>query len=745
MTPLYPKHDEAISFLQRLVPAGPWVLTAIRNQPKAITTDTFFPDDEARLRHWLGRYAMERNVYFQVNPPAKPLTKKAQRADIARLARLHVDIDPRPGEDIEKEQARALSLLQTPPEGVPRPSCIIFSGGGYQALWQLGDGYEIDGLPEKYEYAKLYNLRLEQVFGADHCHNVDRILRLPGTINWPDERKAKKGRIPALTYVVEFTDAAYPLDVFTLATTPVASSLGSQTSSSVQNKLSDLHELDQWNVPDKLKVMIADGLHPSEPKHRHNSRSERLFEVCCGLKRCNVPDDVCLSIITDARFRISESVLDKGTSSSRYATRQVERATLTVTSADLFFQLSEKQKPLPNQHNIRVALKKLGSQVTYDEFQDRLLVGACGIGAALPDDVAMTRLYLAVEAQFGFRPAKQYFYDVVEDEARRNRHHPVHDYLDELEWDGTARLNTWLTTYGGAIDIPYTRSVGAIALIAAVRRVRQPGCKFDEMLVLESAQGMAKSSALAALAVRDEWFSDDLPLNQDTQRTIERMSGRWIIEAAELKGLRRGDIEHLKSFLSRRVDRARLAYGRLTHEAPRQCIIIGTTNDERYLRDGTGNRRFWPVRVGEFDVKALKRDRDQLWAEAAAREANGESIRLNPALWDAAGQQQDTRCVEDPFVGRFQAVLGSMEGKVRAEDTWAILGIAPGHRTQDNNARLGEALRTLGWERVKLRFGAPNPEWAYARGDRSRRIVISCDHDGEVSARYEGEKEAIPF
>ena len=120
------------------------------------------------------------------------------------------------------------------------------------------------------------------------------------------------------------------------------------------------------------------------------------------------------------------------------------------------------------------------------------------------------------------------------------------------------------------------------------------------MLVLESAQGKMKSTALSVLAVKEDWFTDDLPLSADTKLIIERLQGRWIVEAAELTGMRRSDAEHLKSFLSRRRDRARMAYGRIPNEVPRQCVIIGTTNSKNYLRDGTGNRRFWPVSVDEF-------------------------------------------------------------------------------------------------------------------------------------------------
>jgi predicted P-loop ATPase len=200
--------------------------------------------------------------------------------------------------------------------------------------------------------------------------------------------------------------------------------------------------------------------------------------------------------------------------------------------------------------------------------------------------------------------------------------------------------------------------VSALPLIAAVRRVRKPGVRFDEMLVLEQPQqGSEKSTALSVLAVEDDWFCDDLPLNLEGKRVIEQLRGRWIIEAAELSGMKNADIEHLKAMLSRRIDRARMAWGRLPIEAPRQCVIIGTTNKSEYLRDTTGNRRFWPVLIQAFDLKALRRDRDQLWAEAAAREANGESIRLARELWPTAAKEQQQRLADDPYVVVLEKVL----------------------------------------------------------------------------------------
>ncbi len=253
------------------------------------------------------------------------------------------------------------------------------------------------------------------------------------------------------------------------------------------------------------------------------------------------------------------------------------------------------------------------------------------------------------------------------------------------------------------------------------------------MIVLESPQGRGKSTGLEVMAVNDEWFTDDLPLNADSQKVIEAITGRWIVEAAELKGLRKGDVEHLKAFLSRRIDRARMAYGRLTREFPRQCVFVGTTNSAQYLRDGTGNRRFWPIRIDAFDIDRLLCDRDQLWAEAAHAEAAGESIRLDLSLYREAAAQQERVRVEDPWLNVLGDALSDRKGKLRAEDAWIIVDVPAGSRTQEHNARLGEAMRELGWQRTKLRFDGL-PEYCYVRGnkeERRHRVLVERDRDSQ--------------
>lgn len=391
------------------------------------------------------------------------------------------------------------------------------------------------------------------------------------------------------------------------------------------------------------------------------------------------------------------------------------------------FKRDEGGKPYPSRANIELALEKLGVTVKYDRFAElELIEGLEGFGPEL-DDKAMDRLWLKIESTFFFRPAREYFFVAISDIAQSNAFHPVKDYLASLKWDGRDRIHQWLHTYAGAADDAYTRAVSKIMLIAAVRRVLKPGCKFDEMPILEGVQGTNKSSGLKVLAVKDEWFADDLPLGADTKRFMEAMAGRWIVEAGELKGMNQGDVAALKAMLSRSIDRARLSYGRKNTVMERRCLIVGTTNETSgYLRDMTGNRRFWPVLVKQFDLEALKRDRDQLWAEAVAREADGESIRLDPSLYADAAREQEDRVFTDPFEILLKDAFGDLTGRVWMLDLWRIIGIEPGDATQDQNRRLGAVMQKLGWDRSRRRDDGER-QYCYLKDGDNTPLTVEVD------------------
>jgi len=354
--------------------------------------------------------------------------------------------------------------------------------------------------------------------------------------------------------------------------------------------------------------------------------------------------------------------------------------------------------------NIRKAVSRLGVKLRFDEFANRILMkGLNGDDEIEAKDADVSKLRFRIYEAFNFLSPKELFHkDVVPYIARQNTFHPVRDYLADTEsrWDGTKRIDTFYIDYFSAEDTAFNRAAAKCWMVAAVRRIRAPGAKFDELPVLESPQGTSKSSALAILAVDPQWFSDGIPLNADSKIVIERTRGIWIAEIAEMFGLKK-DIDAIKAFLSRWKDQARGAYGHIPEAVYRQFICAGTTNSLNYLRDLTGNRRFWPIAVGNIDLEALKRDLDQLWGEAAALEAAGESHRLDRSLWEVAAKIQDARRIENPYFDVLEPFFGTKEGRIRSTDVYDLLRISVDRRNAGVIELVNDAMKQLGWEKKR--------------------------------------------
>lgn len=332
-----PDYAASMKFLRRWAPDFLRVVTAITPSKESITTRTFAPPEDKALLAFLKQMGAERNVYFSVNPVRRVVVKKPEREDVKSMDWLHVDVDPRAGEDLDEERARILALLTTTlPSGVPPPTVVVDSGGGYQGFWKLREPFPIDGVPEAYEEAKRYNQQLEHLFGADPCHNVDRIMRVPGTVNRPDAVKRKKGRVEALAQLVEWDeDRAYDLSEFS----PATESPGTSGGTSPLVRISDsLQPVALDDLPDDVRqacrIVIVQGRLPDDPT-KWESRSEALFWVCCELVRAGCSDDTIYSIITNPAHGISDSVLNKGSRVEKYAIRQIERAREEAISPEL--------------------------------------------------------------------------------------------------------------------------------------------------------------------------------------------------------------------------------------------------------------------------------------------------------------------------------------------------------------------------------------------------------------------------
>lgn len=324
--------------------------------------------------------------------------------------------------------------------------------------------------------------------------------------------------------------------------------------------------------------------------------------------------------------------------------------------------------------------------------------------------------------------------------SEKHKFNSIKNYLAQLKWDGVPRLDSLFIDYLGAADRPYTRAVTRKAFTAAVARAMDPGCKYDTMLILSGPQGIGKSTLLAKMS--KGWFNDGIRTFEGKEAS-ELLQGVWIVEVGELDAFRRTDVARIKQFLSLRSDRFRAAYGRHVKDIPRCCVFFGTTNTTEFLRDRTGNRRFWPVDVGITDRKKsiwkdLDVELDQLWAEAVVRWRVGESLYLiGDAEEEAKAVQESHRemsakeglimdFLDKPVPSDWQRwnldkrrmfLQGSVQGtlelvprnRVCALEVWCEVfgGQSKDFKLQDAQ-EINAILRTIpGWEKTTngLRFG----------------------------------------
>ena len=264
-------------------------------------------------------------------------------------------------------------------------------------------------------------------------------------------------------------------------------------------------------------------------------------------------------------------------------------------------------------------------------------------------DADDAQLISYVDTHYGTFSARNY--DIAVTKVADDRaYHPIREFIESLpEWDKVPRVDTLLVDYLGAGDTAYVRAVTRKTLCAAISRVLRPGCKFDSMLVLNGPQGVGKSTLIAKLA--GEWFSDSLNLGDTKDKTAaEKLQGYWILEIGELAGLKKAEVETLRSFLSRQNDIYRAAFGKRATPHLRQCVFFGTTNAESgYLRDTTGNRRFWPVKTpgsGKKQSWNLTHEEIlQIWAEALVYVRQGEKLYLSPEM-DALAKDEQREAME---------------------------------------------------------------------------------------------------
>ena len=326
---------------------------------------------------------------------------------------------------------------------------------------------------------------------------------------------------------------------------------------------------------------------------------------------------------------------------------------------------------LDKQGKVRDTMANIAAIVSHDENLKSIVYnefkGCIDVIGPLPwkqvkpgfndSDVANAKLYF--ERVYGIWSPTKFKDALLAVVAAERIYHPIKDYFAGLTWDGVPRLDSLLIDYCGAEDTPYTRAVTRKTLCAAVARVYEPGRKFDSILVLSGPQGIGKSTFFAKLG--GAWYSDSLAISDMKDKTAaEKLQGYWILELGELAGIKKVDVETVKSFVTRVDDKYRQAYGMVVESHPRSCIIVGTTNSESgFLRDITGNRRFWPVQVSEhgshhpWDLEEI----DQVWAEAIQAYKDGESLFLSGEVAQMAYAKQQEAMESDDREGLVQDYL----------------------------------------------------------------------------------------
>jgi predicted P-loop ATPase len=739
--------EVAIEFLRWLRPEGPWTLTAIVPDGPTTTTKTFIDPDKAR--EFIVEHEGRQNLYYSVNPLKREMRTKASKKDIKSANFIFADLDPRNDETPEQAKTRYTKALQS----IAQPSAVIDSGNGIQALWRLDQPVEPDQSDEPFADIEARTLALTlKLGGTAGTQNADRILRLPGTTNLPNKKKLRDGRVSCKAKLIKFNGNTHPLSAFEASETfdqPSASTTPGIDWDLVAQHLGWLKSV--ADLPDdfsiKGKTIIAHSGNLGELKFDlervgmltkpYQSWSEVSLALTAIFKSDGRYNDEQIAAALMADLECNQHIT-KLTSEAKQR-RAIERLILRSHSpthqmhaagVPNWRERRDKGHPAPSMHNARLAIQALGVECSYDKFHNKLLFGYKNdntrhvVEQVLGDEVSdhgIIALRQLMSDAFGFDLTDKHTRDAVTSLALQHCFNPVLDMLAEAKanWDGVKRLDRMAVDYFNCEDTRLNATYIRKTMIAAVARVRIPGIKHDEITVLESEEGLNKSTAWRVLA-GDENFSDERLLGKESREIQEHLAEIWIHENADLAGMKKADVDSVKAHASRQVDIARPAWGHFLKKQKRHSIEVGSTNSDRYLQSQTGNRRFWSLKVLKIiDIDKLRRDRLQLWGEAAHYHSQRESLVLPEELWGEAGEQQEYRRVTDSWEDALcdishktansfsdtPAVVyhdpATNEDKVAADDIFKfVLDISPGHQQIGHSMRLANVMKHLGWQRT---------------------------------------------
>lgn len=512
-------------------------------------------------------------------------------------------------------------------------------------------------------------------------------------------------------------------------------------------------------VSEKIKGLIVSGAGLDEYE---NDRSRAFFAATLALCEAGATDDEVLSVLTDTENYLGATGYDHTKSKDRsraahwlnkYTLQKVRQQksaenmfldevevgeTLSaedakkqeteINGANGWMSLLDKTengKVRATNHNITSILKNTALKppfIFFDEFYSTNFFQSAPPWSKQEinepteiKDIDITKAVQWFSTHWSLEVQHAKVIDALDGLAYENKRHPIREHMRALVWDKKPRLDSWLKKYMGANEDPfYLKIVGRKLLIAFVTRIFSPGCKFDQIVILQGGQGAGKSTALRILAT-DKWFTDKLGdiSNKDALMIMHRHA---LIEIGELDSMRKSDVESFKLFASTQVDVFRKPYGHLTESYPRQSVMIGTTNKKEFLVDETGNRRFWPVGVAdELEIDSLKADRDQLIAEAVAAYDSGELLWFEN--WKSAEAikfkklaeaVQNKFTVSDDWESEVEAVFQKTDHGLNLNgftmlQLWSQMqgfgSASPGSLTMQVSLRVGKILRSMGFDK----------------------------------------------
>lgn len=520
------------------------------------------------------------------------------------LAVLDLDV-----KDPAKEKEAINTVLTKYPQLKEAPYLMTGRGGGSRHFYirtkePVSGGGQIKAKGEGWDLQLLSDGRQALIVGAVHPVTGK-------TYEWGKPVNGSGDDIPVLDFKSDATPLASP-----------------KTRS--QLEIEDVDDVSKLPLNKSQLAMLTDGVGADD-------RSVDIYWLTVDLLAAGVAEPTILGLFTDPGLYLGQVSYDHAKTQDRQTAarwfykyvlnnaRQEARARDVFDDDNNFVITSEmldkKTKKLKTSYGvIKAVLSQIGDPLLKrdgfayrDIWQVNTPWGVKKGAYRNDDDLLIIKSWFC--EKFKVEPNLNTLHEAISCIALDHQYNPLKDYLLGLKWDGVERVENALITYHHAKGRRgYLKAVSARFMQACVQRVFEPGCKFDHMLVLEGEQGVGKSTFGRILAGSD-YFLDNLPSLSDKDAALY-LQGTWICEIAELASMRRSDVESTKAFVARSTDKFRPPYGRTRVDFPRVTVFLGTTNSDDYLTDRTGNRRFWPVLVGQCDFKRLEADRDQLWAEA---------------------------------------------------------------------------------------------------------------------------------